>query len=204
MGGRAEKYTLESAVPLRYELMPNRPSGTSGCLPVDAYRRSHTRNAVNANTKTTSTHHLRGVVVGRAGREEERPHERDHADAEQHEADGVERERLARRMPRHGQEPDGEGDGGEREGHVDPEDAAPAVFGPADRDHEPAEGGAERGREADGRTEQAERPAPLLALEELLDEAEHLRHLDAGRDALHEPRDEQHGRVRRERGDAGS
>src|SRR6187200_3183920 len=64
MGGSAEKYTLESAVPLRYELMLNRPSGTRVCLPVDAYRRSHTRNAVNANTKTTSTPHLRGSSSG--------------------------------------------------------------------------------------------------------------------------------------------
>ena len=54
---------------------------------------------------------------------------------------------------------------------------------------------------ADRRAEQAERLAPLLALEELLDEAEHLRHLDARRDALQETGDEQHGRIRREGGD---
>ena len=68
----------------------------------------------------------------------------------------------------------------------------PAVGGPSDEDQEAADGRTERGRDADRRAEEPERAPALLALEQLLDETEHLRHLDAGRHALQQPGDHEH------------
>ena len=67
--------------------------------------------------------------------------------------------------------------------------------GAADEDQQAADRRTERGRDADRRAEEPERAPALLALEQLLDEPEHLRHLDAGRDALQQTRDHQHERT---------
>jgi hypothetical protein len=91
-----------------------------------------------------------------------------------------------------------EEDGRDAERDVHPEQQAPAVLGPAELDEEPADRGAERGGDADDRAEQAERARPLLPLEELLDEAEHLRHLDPGCHALEDPRHHERPHVGRD------
>jgi hypothetical protein len=125
-----------------------------------------------------------GIIRRGTGGEHEGKHQAERRNAEKQDADEVEFGAPALMRLPFGKQPDGEQQRHDAQRDVHPEHQAPSVVRPAGRDQEPAQRRAESGRDADDRAEQPERTTTRLSLEELLDEAEHLRHLDAGGNTL--------------------
>ena len=163
------------------------PAGSVPPLPGDEQRCEHEKDGQQPPPAR--------VIVGRTGGEQERPHQREHRDTEKDHADRIERDATPGMDASGGQHPDRRGDGGDSQRNVHPEDPAPAVIRTAQGDHEPSERRAECRCQPDRRSEQAERTPAFCSLEDLLNQAEHLGHLDAGSHSLQQPEDHEHDDV---------